>query len=323
MAETTNFGLYVTDDTNETFSSWREKMNATTNSNMTIIDAALDEIENDSDNHIANTNNPHNVTKTQVGLGNVPNVATNDQTPTFTQYTGQAQGAIISSGETLSTIFGKLKRLGSDFFSHIQASNPHNITKSTVGLDNVPNVSTNDQTPTYTEASSNTALSSGEKLSVAMGKIAKIVSSFIAHLSATNPHNITVSGIGAAASSHTHSEYAASGHTHTAAAVGAATSSHSHGNITNAGALGTSEGYAVVTGTDGVLTIRSITHNATGALSTNSYLITERTMRYHSNRSTGAASPDTNYTTNMFRGIALYSSDTNPSYNGQINFTYG
>ncbi len=311
MAETTNFGLYVTDDTNETFSSWREKMNATTNSNMTIIDAALDEIENDSDNHIANTNNPHNVTKTQVGLGNVPNVATNDQTPTFTQYTGQAQGAIISSGETLSTIFGKLKRLGSDFFSHIQASNPHNITKSTVGLDNVPNVSTNDQTPTYTEASSNTALSSGEKLSVAMGKIAKIVSSFIAHLSASNPHNITASGIGAAASSHTHSQYAAS--------------SHSHGNITNDGTLSTcsSEGYAVITGSNGVFTVRFITNNTTGALSTNAFLITERTVRYHSNRTTGANQADTNYTTSMFRGIALYSSDTNPSYNGQINFTYG
>ncbi len=58
-------------------------------------------------------------TAEQVGLGNVPNVTTNNQTPTFTQYEGEAQGAIINSGETLSIIFGKLKRLGSDFFTRL------------------------------------------------------------------------------------------------------------------------------------------------------------------------------------------------------------
>ena len=44
-----------------------------------------------------------------------------------------------------------------------------NITKANVGLGNVPNVATNDQTPTYTTASANANLTSGEKLSVAMG----------------------------------------------------------------------------------------------------------------------------------------------------------
>ena len=48
-----------------------------------------------------------------------------------------------------------------------------NITKANVGLGNVPNVATNDQTPTYTTASANANLTSGEKLSVAMSKIAK------------------------------------------------------------------------------------------------------------------------------------------------------
>ena len=59
--------------------------------------------------------------------------------------------------------------------------NPHKVTKEQVGLGNVPNVTTNDQTPTYTEASTNTKLTSGEKLSVAFGKIAKAVSSLISH----------------------------------------------------------------------------------------------------------------------------------------------
>lgn len=67
-------------------------------------------------------------------------------------------------------------------------ANPHGVTKAQVGLSNVPNVSTNDQTPTYTEATSNTALVSGEKLSVAFGKIAKAVSSFISHLGDTVGH---------------------------------------------------------------------------------------------------------------------------------------
>ena len=80
-------------------------------------------------------------------------------------------------------------------------SNPHGVTASQVGLWNVPNVTTNDQTPTYTVASSNTALSSGEKLSVAFGKIAKAITSLISHLSDTNnPHNVTNTQIGAAAS---------------------------------------------------------------------------------------------------------------------------
>lgn len=46
----------------------------------------------------------------------------------------------------------------------------------------------NDQTPTYTVASANTVLSSGEKLSVAFGKIAKAVSSLISHLADTVSH---------------------------------------------------------------------------------------------------------------------------------------
>lgn len=44
MAETTNYGLFVTDDTTLPFKTWRERINATTNSNMTIIDSAMKSI---------------------------------------------------------------------------------------------------------------------------------------------------------------------------------------------------------------------------------------------------------------------------------------
>ena len=63
-----------------------------------------------------------------------------------------------------------------------------NITKANVGLGNVPNVATNDQTPTYTAASANANLASGEKLSVAMGKISRAITSLISHLADGTRH---------------------------------------------------------------------------------------------------------------------------------------
>lgn len=60
--------------------------------------------------------------------------------------------------------------------------------KSDVGLGNVPNVATNDQTVTYTQAASLGELATGEKLSAALGKLAKAVSTLIAHLSDTVKH---------------------------------------------------------------------------------------------------------------------------------------
>lgn len=77
--------------------------------------------------------------------------------------------------------------------------------KTNLGLDKVPNVSTNDQTPTYTQASTLANIVSGEKLSTSMGKIMKAIADFISHKSNTsNPHSVTLAQIGAAASSHNH-----------------------------------------------------------------------------------------------------------------------
>lgn len=81
---------------------------------------------------------------------------------------------------------------------HLNADNPHNITKTTVGLSNVPNVATNNQTPTYSVANSVSELSSGEKLSTAFGKIAKAVATLISHMAnKSNPHEVTATQIGA------------------------------------------------------------------------------------------------------------------------------
>ena len=172
------------------------------NENMDIIDQKVAEIDSTSttakssiDTHITNKSNPHSVTKAQVGLSNVPNVSTNDQTPTFTVASSDAN---LTSGEKLSIAFGKIAKAISSLISHLSnTGNPHSVTKSQVGLENVPNVSTNNQTPTYTEATSDTALKSGENLSTAFGKISRAVNSLISHITNTNnPHNTTATQVG-------------------------------------------------------------------------------------------------------------------------------
>ncbi len=52
-----------------------------------------------------------NLTPANIGLGNVPNVTTNDQTPTFTQATAREN---IASGNKLSVIFGKIMKWFAD-----------------------------------------------------------------------------------------------------------------------------------------------------------------------------------------------------------------
>lgn len=99
--------------------------------------AAADALREDFDAHAASKANPHAVTKTQVGLGNVPNVATNDQTPTYSESAALTQ---LSSGEKLSAALGKLARAVRSLMEHLaNTANPHGVTKSQVGLGNVTN----------------------------------------------------------------------------------------------------------------------------------------------------------------------------------------
>lgn len=75
------------------------------NSNSDLIDIKLKKQETDLSDHVTDDNNPHGVTKEDVGLGEVPNVATNDQAPTFAESETDVN---IESGDTLSVLFGKL-----------------------------------------------------------------------------------------------------------------------------------------------------------------------------------------------------------------------
>ena len=101
-------------------------------------------------------------------------------------YEASEELEVLTTGESIFNAFGKIAKSISSLIRHMaDENNPHGVTKSQVGLSNVPNVATNDQAPTYTSASSLSDLTSGEKISVAFGKIAKAISSFISHISTT------------------------------------------------------------------------------------------------------------------------------------------
>lgn len=118
----------------------------------------------------------------------------------FMVFVGEAENVSAIVSESL------VYASAADLKAHTEdTGNPHNVTAQQVGLGNVPNVSTNDQTPTYTVATALSGLASGEKLSVAFGKIGATILSLISHLKDTkNPHKVDAKQIGAAAASHEH-----------------------------------------------------------------------------------------------------------------------
>ena len=111
--------------------------------------AEEEKIADDLTAHSQNESNPHNVTKEQVGLGNVPNVSTNNQTPTYEE---SATLSALTNGETLGTAFGKVAKAIRSLISHIaNKDNPHGVTATQIGLDKVENTADKDKpvsTPT-------------------------------------------------------------------------------------------------------------------------------------------------------------------------------
>ena len=106
-----NFGFYIAIATTETISIEMEFTGIVTAKQFDDYKLVTDETLNTLNEHTKNTENPHKVTAQQVGLGNVPNVTTDNQTPTFTAASSRTN---INSGETLATIFGKIKKWFSD-----------------------------------------------------------------------------------------------------------------------------------------------------------------------------------------------------------------
>lgn len=80
--------------------------------------------------HITDYNNPHRVTKAQIGLDKVENYS-------------PAEMPISNAVQTeITRIDGKLQETGTDLSAHIKDyNNPHKVTKAQVGLDKVDNTS--------------------------------------------------------------------------------------------------------------------------------------------------------------------------------------
>lgn len=94
----------------------------------------------------------------------------------------------LALGETSTTAYrGDYGKAAYDHVSDTE--NPHGVTKAQVGLGNVPNVATNNQTPTFSAVSTDTALVSGEKLSTLLGKIARTILTVISLKKTVNELN--------------------------------------------------------------------------------------------------------------------------------------
>ena len=88
-------------------------------------------LDADLDAHTGDTNNPHSVTKEQIGLGNVQNVSPSNAAIAFEE---AASNAIPSSGETMKILMGKIAKVIRSAISHFSANNnPHSVTLAQVG----------------------------------------------------------------------------------------------------------------------------------------------------------------------------------------------
>lgn len=134
----------------------------------TAISSAKNEVQSNLDTHISDTSNPHNVTKDQVGLGNVNNTSDklkpiSDATKTalngkvdkvtdksLVLDTEIAKLSNLKTQDELNTSIADAKKAGTDAQTNITShkndeANPHNVTKAQVGLDQVDNTSDQDK----------------------------------------------------------------------------------------------------------------------------------------------------------------------------------
>lgn len=80
--------------------------------------------------HTGNKSNPHNVTKEQVGLGNVENVSPGNME---IDYEASSKPAELVRKEKLATALSKIAGTVKAFIEHLKAKNPHGVTAKDVG----------------------------------------------------------------------------------------------------------------------------------------------------------------------------------------------
>lgn len=130
---------------------WENKADATHRHKVSDIDGLEAIIGNQTTNkanqadltaHIQNQNNPHNVTKQQVGLGNVANVEQASKVD-FQNHLNNRNNphGVTKTQVGLGNVTNVEQASKQEFNAHTtNRNNPHNVTKSQVGLANVTNV---------------------------------------------------------------------------------------------------------------------------------------------------------------------------------------
>lgn len=130
---------------------WENKADATHRHRVSDIDGLEAIIGNQTTNkanqadltaHIQNQNNPHNVTKQQVGLGNVTNVEQASKQDFNNHATNHNNPHSVTKAQIgLENVTNVEQASKQEFDAHAtNHNNPHNVTKSQVGLGNVDNV---------------------------------------------------------------------------------------------------------------------------------------------------------------------------------------
>ena len=130
---------------------WENKADATHRHKVSDIDGLEAIIGNQTTNkanqadltaHIQNHNNPHNVTKQQVGLGNVTNVEQASKQDFQHHLDNHNNPHSVTKAQIgLENVTNVEQASKQEFNAHTtNLNNPHNVTKSQVGLGNVDNV---------------------------------------------------------------------------------------------------------------------------------------------------------------------------------------
>ena len=130
---------------------WENKADATHRHKVADIDGLEEIISNQTTNkanqadltgHIQNQNNPHNVTKTQVGLGNVTNVEQASKSDFQHHLDNHNNPHSVTKAQIgLENVTNVEQASKVDFDAHAtNRNNPHKVTKSQVGLGNVDNI---------------------------------------------------------------------------------------------------------------------------------------------------------------------------------------
>ncbi len=130
---------------------WNGKADATHRHRVSDIDGLEAIIGNQTTNkanqsdltaHIQNQNNPHNVTKQQVGLGNVTNVEQASKSDFQHHLDNHNNPHSVTKAQVgLGNVMNVEQASKQEFNAHAtNLNNPHGVTKSQVGLGNVDNV---------------------------------------------------------------------------------------------------------------------------------------------------------------------------------------